>query len=70
MNKDNKKIFGQRLRELRKGKKLTQEEFADMCQLDRSYIASIEQGRRNVSLENIVKIVDALGISLSEFFNW
>ncbi len=58
--------FGQRVRELRKAKALSQEAFAAACGLDRTYISGIERGRRNVSLRNIEVIADALGISMSE----
>lgn len=58
--------FGQRLRELRNAKGLSQEAFAAACGLDRTYISGIERGRRNVSLRNIEVIAKALGVSLSE----
>jgi transcriptional regulator with XRE-family HTH domain len=64
-----KSKIGQRLRELRKKKGLSQEKFSFECDLDRTYIASIEQGKRNVSIENIEKIAKALDMSVSEFFN-
>lgn len=58
--------FGQRVRELRKAKDLSQEALAAACGLDRTYISGIERGRRNVSLRNIELIATALGISISE----
>ncbi len=61
--------IGVRLRELRKATGLSQEKFAFECELDRTYIASIEQGKRNVSAVNIEKIANALHISVFEFFN-
>jgi transcriptional regulator with XRE-family HTH domain len=61
--------IGRRLHELRTAKGLSQEKFAFECELDRTYIASIEQGRRNVSIANIEKIAKAFDISVSEFFN-
>ena len=61
--------IGLRLKELRKAKGLSQEKFAFKCELDRTYIASIEQGKRNVSIVNIEKITHALNISLTDFFN-
>ena len=63
-----KKKLGVRLRELRKEKKMSQLEFAYECNLDKSYIASIEQGKRNVCLINLGKIARACGLTLSEFF--
>lgn len=64
-----KEKTGKRLRELRTVKGLSQEKFAFECELDRTYIASIEQGRRNVSIANIEKIANAFDMSVSEFFN-
>ncbi|MBA3665370.1 MAG: helix-turn-helix transcriptional regulator [Bacteroidetes bacterium] len=60
--------IGKRLRELRTKKDLSQEKFSFICELDRTYIASIEQGKRNVSIANIEKIANALGMSTYEFF--
>jgi transcriptional regulator with XRE-family HTH domain len=65
---DIKQKVGLRLRELRTSKNLSQEKFAFECDLDRTYIASIEQGRRNVSIVNIEKIATALNLSVCEFF--
>jgi transcriptional regulator with XRE-family HTH domain len=64
-----KEKTGKRLRELRTAKGLSQEKFAFECELDRTYIASIEQGRRNVSVVNIEKIAKAFDLSIFEFFN-
>ena len=61
--------IGIRLRELRNVKGLSQEKFSFVCELDRTYIASIEQGKRNVSIANIEKIAKALDITVYEFFN-
>lgn len=61
--------IGLRLKELRKARGLSQEKFAFKCELDRTYIASIEQGKRNVSIVNIEKITNALNVSLTDFFN-
>ena len=66
---DIKEIFGKRLRELRTAKGLSQESFAFECELDRTYIATIEQGKRNVSIVNIEKIAKAFDMSVAEFFN-
>jgi len=59
-------LFGARVRELRKAKGLSQEAFADLCGLDRTYMGGIERGERNVALKNIEVIAKALGITLSE----
>lgn len=66
---DIKEKIGKRLRELRTSKGLSQESFSFKCGLDRTYIASIEQGKRNVSIVNIEKIAKACDISIPDFFN-
>lgn len=58
--------FGERVRSLRKKAGLSQEEFAEICGLDRTYVGGIERGERNVSLRNIAMISKHLGIALSE----
>ena len=60
--------FGKALRARRKKLGVSQEEFADMCELDRTYIGGIERGERNVSLANIEKIARALRITLTQLF--
>jgi transcriptional regulator with XRE-family HTH domain len=61
--------FGKALRRRRQRLGVSQEEFADMCGLDRTYIGGIERGERNVALVNIEKIAKALGMSLNELFS-
>lgn len=61
--------FGQRVKELRLAKELSQEKLANIAEIDRTYMTSLENGRRNVSLQNIEKIIGALGTSIPEFFN-
>ena len=61
--------FGNRVRDLRKAKGLSQEAFASLCGLDRTYISGIERGVRNVSLANISLVANALGISLAELMH-
>ncbi|MBU0717310.1 MAG: helix-turn-helix domain-containing protein [Planctomycetes bacterium] len=58
--------FGQRLRELRKKAGFSQEQFAQRCELDRTYVGGIERGERNVSLRNIEVLARALSVSVSE----
>lgn len=60
--------FGQTVRKIRLSKGISQEEFADMCDLHRTYISDIELGKRNVSLENIRKMANALNMKISELF--
>ena len=61
--------LGIRLKELRNEKGLSQEKFSFICELDRTYIASIEQGKRNVSIANIEKIANALDVEPKELLN-
>lgn len=61
--------FGKRVKELRNKMGVSQEKFALSIDMDRTYFASVEAGRRNISLCNIKKIADGLGVSLSELFS-
>lgn len=63
------KRFGKRVRELRKGKGLSQEALALACDLDRTYIGGVERGERNISLVNIHVLAATLGIPVKELFN-
>ena len=63
-----KKRFGARLRKLRKAQKLSQEKVALKSGLDRSYLGQIERGESNVSLVNIERIAEALGVGAGELF--
>lgn len=63
-------LFGKRLRALRKQRELTQEQLAAEAGLDRTYLASIERGERNVSLQNIMKLTNALEIFAGELFKF
>jgi transcriptional regulator with XRE-family HTH domain len=62
-------LFGRRVRELRKLRGWSQEDFALVVDLDRSYIGGVERGERNVSLENICLIAKALEVSPSQLFS-
>lgn len=56
------KVFGTNLKRYRREAGLSQERFAELCGLHRTYISGIECCQRNVSLENVQKIADALGV--------
>lgn len=60
---------GQRIRELRLKTGLSQEKLALKIGVDRTYLASVELGRRNVSVVNLEKIWNGLGISAEDFFS-
>ncbi len=63
-----RKKFGLRVRELRKAKGYSQEEFAYECGIHRTYMGDVERGERNVSIDNIAKIALALKVSIPELF--
>ena len=63
-----KKKFGDRVRELRLEANLSQEKFALLINMDRTYLASVENGKRNISLENIAKIANGFNITIEELF--
>jgi len=65
---DIKRQFGQNLRRIRKELGFTQEALALASDLDRTYIGGIERGERNISLINIKRLADALGIPPKDFF--
>lgn len=60
--------FGLRVKSLRTSMGISQEKFALSIEMDRTYLASVESGKRNISLNNIEKIASGLGISLEELF--
>lgn len=66
---DVKLKIGQRIKQLRETADMSQKDLAYTADLDRSYIASVENGQRNISIVNIEKIAKALGVTLKEFFN-
>ncbi|MDZ4844189.1 MAG: helix-turn-helix transcriptional regulator [Chitinophagales bacterium] len=57
------------MKTLREASSMSQKDLAYAANLDRSYIASIENGQRNVSIVNIEKIATALNVTVKEFFN-
>jgi transcriptional regulator with XRE-family HTH domain len=59
-----KKMLGNRIRELRRETGLSQEDFADKCGIDRSYMSGIERGVRNPTLEILWAISGGLGLDL------
>ena len=60
--------IGLRIRELRKAKGLSQEQLALKAEIDRTYMASVENGKRNVAIVNIERIINALETTFQDFF--
>ena len=58
--------LGHAIRQVREDRNLSQERLAELAGLHRTYVSSVEQGRRNLSVENIQKIANALGVSMTE----
>ena len=61
--------IGKRIRALRKEQGLTQEAFASMVRIDRSYMVTIEHGRRKMTINTLARVCAGLGITLSELFD-
>jgi transcriptional regulator with XRE-family HTH domain len=62
-------VFGDKVRELRKEKGLSQEEVSFKADLHRTYIGMIERAEKNITLANIEKIANALNVNIKELFN-
>ncbi len=69
MNKTILEKFGERIREERLKQNLSQEELASRAGVHRTYIGMIERAEKNITLENIEKIANALEISLDKLMN-
>ncbi len=63
-------LFGKKTRKLREARGWSQEKFASICGLDRTYIGSVERGERNISLINIFKIAKCLEVTPYELLNF
>ena len=62
------KVFGTNLRKYRNELGVSQEKFAEMCGLHRTYISDVERFQRSIALDNVQKIADALGIDTYKSF--
>ncbi len=60
--------LGKRIKELRLEMRLSQEKFALSIDMDRTYFASVERGKRNISMKNVEKIAKGLNVTLAELF--
>lgn len=61
--------FGARVRGLRLQKNLSQEELAQRAGIDRTYVGGVERGERNLSLLNVKRLADALGVNAKDLFS-
>jgi transcriptional regulator with XRE-family HTH domain len=62
-------LLGKRVRDLRAAKKWSQEEFANICGFHRTYAGQVERGEKNISFGNLLKLCNALGVTLSELLS-
>lgn len=69
VKRDPRKAFGERLRERRLALGLSQEKLAERAGLHRTYVGSVERGERNVSLDNIVRLADAVRVKPSDLLD-
>ena len=67
---DSKETLGKRIKFLRNKIGVSQEELADRAGIDRTYITSVECGKRNIAIVNIEKIAKALGVTLAKLFDF
>ncbi len=58
-----RRIFAENLRKARLAKKLSQEDLAELANLHRTYVGSVERAERNISIDNIERLAIALGVS-------
>lgn len=61
-------VIGNRIRDLRSNMGLSQEKLALKADLDRTYLAGVENGKRNISIRSLEKIINALEVSFQDFF--
>ena len=61
---------GSRIRYLRKQRGISQEKLALIAGIDRTYLAGIESGKRNATIISLEKIINALGVSMKDFFDY
>lgn len=61
-----RRIFSQRLRQIRQNKGLSQEELADLAGLHRTYVGSVERCERNISIDNMERLAKALDVDVTD----
>jgi transcriptional regulator with XRE-family HTH domain len=68
VSRDPLPLFGERLRELRQKRDLSQMRLSELAGLNRNYVGDVERGKRNPCLDNIIKLADALDVNASDLF--
>jgi transcriptional regulator with XRE-family HTH domain len=58
--------LGEKIRQLRRERNLSQEDLANICEFDRTYISLVERGKRNISFSNLCALARGLKVSVSE----
>ncbi|QEO15607.1 helix-turn-helix transcriptional regulator [Agromyces intestinalis] len=66
--RDHRIALGDRVRELRLSRGISQEQLAHLAGLDRTYVSGVERGHRNIGIDNVYKLADALGVPVSDLF--
>lgn len=61
-------ILGKNIHKYRMENGISQEKLAEYCGLHRTYIGAVERGERNISIDNIEKIANALGVDITQLF--
>ena len=69
VNMNIKQRLGLKIKELRKQKGLSQERLANLAEIDRTYLPTIEKGERNVSIEVVEKLAKALDVKVKDLFD-
>ena len=63
---NSREIFARNLRKCRRHKGLSQEKLAELSSLHRTYVGAVERGERNISLDNMERLANALGVNLAD----
>lgn len=61
-------LAAKRIRQVREGQGLSQEKLAEIAELHRTYVSSVERGERNVTVDSLERLAEALGVDVREFF--
>jgi len=64
-----RRLLALKIKKLRRSRKLSQESLADRAAMQRSYLADLETGRRNPSVRTLLKLANALGVSIRSLFD-